>query len=229
MLSLGLEAAGAAPWGRRLRHGLLVGVVAAVLSAPPAAAHKPDFGEGAFADPATAYRIADPAVSIVVYREVTCDRPQLWMRLEGVTGLELFVQLLTPAIDRLAGYRPSLAIVGPGLPSARIGIDIPAGLGAVLFATGNVQPVVFDERFTGTRDWILVEETVRLPATGVYYVVAFDPGRQTGKLAVAVGTVEDFGLGDLFRFGDWRRQAREFHEIAGVAPAEPVVERVCPR
>ena len=201
--------------------------LAVLLTAGTATAHKPDFGEGEFAGPATAYQITDPAVSIVVYREVTCERPELWMELQAEAGLPLFVQLLTPVIDRLANYRPNLAIVGPGFPRRSIGIDLPPGTGVILFNTANVQPAVFDERFTGTQDWILVEETVTLPGSGTYYVVAWDPRHGTGKLAVAVGTVEEFGLGDIFRFPGWRSDARAFHELGRFAPVTPIVEQTC--
>lgn len=203
--------------------------VAFAVFAGEASAHRPDFGAGIYASPEAAYRIADPAVSIVVYRQVTCERPELWMELEAEAGFELFVQLLVPAIERLALYRPSLAIVGPGLPQSRIGIDIPPGLGAIVFDTGEVRPELFHEPFTDTDDWILLEQTVSLPSTGTYYVVAWDPGRTTGKLAVAVGTIEEFGLADIFRFPSWRRDARAFHELGRFAPEAPVMEQTCPR
>lgn len=207
---------------------MIVVVAAASLAAGTASAHKPDFGEGEFGGPATAYQVVDPAVSIVVYRDVTCERPELWLELHAEAGFPLFVQLLTPYIERLATYRPNLAIVGPGLPHRSIGVDIPAGNGAIVFNTRNVRPEIFDERFTGTQDWILVEETITLPSTGTYYVVAWDPAHQTGKLAVAVGTAEEFGLIDLFRFPGWRRDARAFHELGRFAPATPILEQTCP-
>lgn len=200
-----------------------------LLTATSAGAHRPDFGAGAYADPATAYVIENPAVSIVLYRQVTCERPELWMRFDGQAGMELYVQLLVPAIERLEGYRPTLAVVGPGFPRTRPGIDLPAGAGAVVFPTASVQPEVFDEPFTGTRDWILMEDTLQIPETGTYYVVAWDPRGATGKLAVAVGTREEFGLLDMFRFPGWRRDARAFHELGTFAPADPVVEVACPR
>ncbi len=212
-----------------MRLKIALAAVATLLTVSSAAAHRPDFGTGEYANPLTAYVIEDPEVSIVVYRDVTCERPELWMRLEGVAGMELYVQLLVPAIERLEGYRPTLAVVGPGFPASRLGIDLPSGAGAVPFPTASLEPVVFDEPFTGTRDWILMEETLLIPQTGTYYVVAWDPRRSTGKLAVSVGTREAFGLVDLFRFPGWRRDAQAFHELGRFAPAEPVTERICPR
>ena len=202
-------------------------VTLATLGVTPVWAHKPDFGNGDYASPATAYQIADPAVSIVVYRELSCDRPELWMELEAEAGFPLYVQLLTPYIERIADYRPSLAIVGPGLPRRSIGIDIPAGNGAIVFNTRNASPQIFDERFTGTQDWVLVEETVTLPRSATYYVVAWDPSHRTGKLAVAVGTVEQFNLADIIRFPGWRRDARAFHELGRFAPSSPIAEQPC--
>lgn len=211
------------------RRGAIVVAGLLMISTTPAGAHKPDFGAGAYDGPASAYRIADPDVSIVLYRDVTCERPELWLQLEAEAGFPLFVQLLVPAIDRLSDYRPNLAVVGPGLPRQSIGIDLPRGTGAAVFETGAVEPRLFNEVFTGTQDWILVEETLVLPSSGTYYVVAWDPAGHTGKLAVAVGTVEDFGPGDFAQFPEWRREARAFHEIGRFAPRDPVVERSCPR
>jgi hypothetical protein len=194
-----------------------------------ALAHKPFFGEDALDQPERAYVVADPAASIVVYRSVTCEHPELWMKLEGTQDFRLFVQLLKPQIDRLTDYKPSLALVGPGLamPEAEIGIEIPDGMGASVFPTDAVKPVAFDEPFTNTHDWILVEETIKLPTTGTFYVVAWDPGHRTGKLAVAVGTVESFGAADLANAAEWTRKTRSFHETPDYPPATAPMEMVC--
>jgi hypothetical protein len=52
-----------------------------------ARAHKPSFGDDALDHPENAYEIADPAASIVVYRSVTCEHPELWMKLDGTGQL----------------------------------------------------------------------------------------------------------------------------------------------
>ena len=215
------------PW-TEANSRIVVVATACLLAATPSFAHKPDFGDGAYDGPASAYQVSDPEVSIVIYRDVTCERPELWLELRAEAGFPLFVQLLVPAIDRLTSYRPSLAVVGPGIQRRSIGIDLPAGMGATVFETDNVTPELFNEVFTGTQDWILVEETLVLPRSGTYYVVAWDPAGYTGKLAVAVGTVEDFGGGDLLQFPEWRREARSFHELGRFAPREQVAETRCP-
>jgi hypothetical protein len=208
---------------------ILVVCCAGILLPATAKAHKPSFGEDELNHPENAYAIVDPAASIVIYRSVTCEHAELWMKLDGTQDFPLFVQLLTPQIDRLKDYRPSLALVGPGLPApeADLGIEIPAGMGATVFRTDAVEPVAFDEPFTDTHDWILVEETVKLPMTGTFYVVAWDPDHRTGKLAVAVGTVENFGPADFANAAEWTKKTRTFHETSDYPPASATTEMVC--
>ena len=194
-----------------------------------ALAHKPAaFGEASYGSPKDAYEIEDAATSIVIYRTVTCERPELWMHVHADKDFPLFVQLLVPRIDRLADYRPSLAVVGAGLPTADVGIELPTGMGAVVFNSDDVAtPKVFAEPFTQTEDWILIEETVTLPAAGEYYVVAWDPAHRTGKLDVAVGTVEQFGADDFANATEWTKKTRTFHETSDYPPPTPIVDTAC--
>ena len=167
-------------------------------------------------------------MSIVVYREVTCEDPQFWLTFGAEPGQQLFLQLLTPEIDGLRAYRPSLALIGPGLPAADLPFDVPDGLGAYVFETANLtDPPVFDEPITQTRSWILVEETVPAVDAGRHFVVAFDPAGASGKLSVAIGTIEAFGLADLGMLPAWTEQTRTFHETPDYAPDVPATVGMC--
>jgi hypothetical protein len=87
-------------------------------------------------------------------------------------------------------------------------------MGAKVFATKEVEkPRFFHEHFTGTDSWILRSETIRLARPGRYYLVAFSPQGQTGKVWLSVGKRESFSLDDLKEFPAWRRRVREFHEV----------------
>ena len=97
----------------------------------------------------------------------------------------------------------------------------------MLLLEANAEPTVFDEPFTGTQSWVLREETLSLPQTGAGYIVAWHLSDMAGKLWVAVGTKERFGLFDLLRFPGWRGEARRFHEIEG--PPPPPVACEAPR
>lgn len=175
--------------------------------------------DGSAINAASAISLGDVNVSRVVYHEVTADSPQLWLTFIGVADQNLYVQLGLPAIERLASYRPSVAILGPGLPAVDLPFDVPAGLGGVLLSSGDVaNPTVFDEPFSGTRSWILLEQDITLPQAGTSYVVAFDPTGQPGKLWVATGREEQFSLDEIGQLSGVLQQVRAFHESSAGAP-----------
>ena len=214
----------------RIRSAFAVATVAAVLgAAPPAFAHKPAFSAGEYTGPQSAFVIEDVTHSMVLYQQISCASKQLWLRFDRrAADVPLYVQLGVPAIPRLAAYRPVVAILAPGLPAptGAVPFAIPDGFGMLLLES-NAEPTVFDEPFTGTQSWVLREETLSLPQTGTGYIVAWHPGDVAGKLWVAVGTKERFGLFDLLRFPGWRGEARRFHEIEG--PPPPPVACEAPR
>lgn len=138
--------------------------------------------------------------------------------IDDPTVSRVYVSTGVPVIGRLSGFRPFSAIVGPGLPPADLGFELPPAAGAQVLAPGS-SPREFHEGVTGTDSWIVMEETVTLPAAGEYWFVAFagDPAeaaaRQWDKLWMAIGTKERFGIADIFRLGSIRRHVREFHEV----------------
>ena len=196
------------------RSTLYVTVLLLFLINPFSRAHRPIFSDRAATDADTAVMIAEPAVSQVIYREITEKAPQVWLALDAEAGFELFIQVGVPVLDRLRSFRPAMVVIGPGLPEKPLLIPVPKGNGAANFATDDVKaPRFFHEHFTGTDSWILRSETVTLPRTGRYYVVAYTPSGQTGKLWLSVGTKEVFGPADLTEFGEWKKRIREFHEV----------------
>lgn len=190
-----------------------------LLMASVALAHKPTFSDGAFSSQENAYEVADPDVSIVVYHAVTCDTPQLWMTLDTSVQAPTYLQLGVPVIDRLADYRPSVAMLAPGLPPLdrdAVPFEIPEGMGGVVFDTDEVdQPGDFFEPFTQTSSWILVETYVEVDTDGEAYIIAWDRGEQTGKLWVATGETEQFTSDDWSSFPVWLEKVQAFHETAG--------------
>jgi hypothetical protein len=185
---------------------------------PQSLAHRPIFTDHAASGPESAIPVADPAISQVVYREITETNPQVWLTFTVPEGFDLFVQIGVPVLPRLKDFRPALALVGPGLPKDQAPFPLPDGMGILVLSTKEVaNPRFFHEHFTGTDSWILRSETVRLKTGGRYFLVAFSPERQAGKLWVAVGTRESFGPLDLLRFPEWRKKVRAFHEVSSPA------------
>ncbi len=92
-------------------HLLLAGVC--VLSIP-AYAHKPLQNDGTHSSAETALSVDEPDVSQVVYHILPDGATQLWISIETTDSTNQFVQLGVPFIGSLDGYRPVLAVVGPG-------------------------------------------------------------------------------------------------------------------
>ena len=193
-----------------------------------AQAHRPSFGDLGMDDPNSAYVIEDIEISIVVYKELTCEQSELWMRYDGLADEELFVQLGVPVIDRLRDHRPSLAVLGPGMPplDQPVPFDVPEGLGGYVFEAAD-EPADFYEPFTQTDSWIYVEETLSLVEDGIGYVVGFSPDDLTGKIWVATGTVEDFSGIPPEEFQSWGPIVREFHEVDEYERELGYTEQVC--
>jgi hypothetical protein len=197
----------------RIRTAFLLAL--AILSCPqPLLAHHPIFTEDAATSPDTAIKIADPAISQVVYREITEESPQVWLTFQAEKDFKLFIQIGVPVIDRFKDFRPAMVVIGPGLPAEDAPFKLPENTGAKILTTEDVaKPSFFHEPFTNTDSWILRSESVTLPKAGQYYVVAYLPQKQTGKLWLSVGKTESFGPDDLKEFPTWTKRIQAFHEV----------------
>jgi hypothetical protein len=206
--------------GRTIMLKSLSHVIAFVVCvASSASGHQPIVSDGLATDAASAIALGDVDVSKVVYHEVTADSPQLWLRFVGVADQNLYVQLGLPAIDRLQDYRPSIAILGLGFPAIDLPFDVPAGLGGLLLSSDEVtHPTVFEEPFSNTRSWILLEQDITLPQAGTFLIVAFDPAGRPGKLWIATGREERFELDEILQLPDVLQEVRAFHESGAGLP-----------
>ena len=185
--------------------------------------HKPSFGP--YSSGEEAFVVEDMDISIVLYQKMTCDDDQLWLQYDGLAGDELFVQLGVPVIDRLESYRPLLGVFGPGIEdTADVEFGIPGDHGGQVFEPLD-EPLPFYEPFTQTESWIYVEETLILEQDGTGWIVAWHPERKTGKLWVAVGTVEDFSDVGIDDFTSWSAYLNDFHEKTGAG--NMAVETTC--
>jgi hypothetical protein len=213
------------------RCTLLLALLGCLFVLGDASAHKPSYSNGEFSQKESAWFIEDVDVSIVLYHQVTCEAPEIWMAFETEEPGDIFVQLGVPSIDRLSDYRPSIALLAPGLPPATeaLPFDVPSHLGVHVIDTEDLDvPADFFEPFTQTASWILFEDTVALPQAGRGYVVAFHPLRETGKLWVAVGETEEFGADDMANAVDWYESTQTFHETPDYPPEAEPVEQICP-
>jgi hypothetical protein len=199
---------------RLVRHLFPVALIVLIFLQQPLWAHRPVFTEDHATSPATAISMTEPDVSQVVYREMTEGSPQIWLSFDVPEDFDLYFQVGVPVIEGLEEFRPAMVVVGPGLPQEDAPFDLPEGLGFKIFPTAEVEePREFHEHFTGTDSWILRTETLALPGEGKYYLVAFSPEEQVGKLWLSIGKKEVFRMEDWREFPNWRKRIREFHEV----------------
>ena len=79
----------------------VISIVLPMVLCHAAQAHRPIFSEKAATDPNTAVMISQPAISQVIYREITEDAEQVWLAFDANEGLELYIQTGVPVPDRL--------------------------------------------------------------------------------------------------------------------------------
>jgi hypothetical protein len=192
---------------------VVLGISLLLLCSNQANAHKPSYAND-HNNPDLAFEVDDADISIVLYAEMTCTEDTLWMEVQTEERDEIWVELGVPELERLSDYRPSLAIVGEGLPEAELPFTVPDGMGATVIDTSDVTtPSDFYEPFTDTNSWILFSGWVDVPTDSTVYLVAWNPEEFTGKLWVAVGKVEDFSDVTVDDFTYWKERTSAFHEV----------------
>ncbi len=167
-------------------------VTAVVTGTSLTQAHQPFFGHGTHFSPDSAFALPDTEVSRAVYIEAACPSRPFWTSFSGQKAQNIYVEMGIPKLEALVAYRPTLYLVGPALPDeTNPPFAIPSGLGLKAFPTDGVKnPKVFNERFTNTDSWILLETTMTLPAAGRYYLVAHSAREEQGRLWLSVGVQE---------------------------------------
>ncbi|MGC9530549.1 MAG: hypothetical protein ACP5G2_08105 [Candidatus Bipolaricaulaceae bacterium] len=169
---------------------------------------------GEYVNANSALFITDPGLSQVIYYQLTSERPQLWLAVEGPG--EVWVRLGVPAIPDLSDFRPRLALVGPGLPMPQEGLPlaVPGSMGIELLTTDSgTARQVFHEHFTDTRSWIQGDWEIELRRKGTYYLVAYAPDGRYEKLWVAIGRREAFTWEEVLSLPQVMRDVRAFHEV----------------
>lgn len=176
------------------------------------------------AEPATKAQpivIRAPQKSWVAYNRLSGNKDlDYYLLAEVRKGDPIDATLLVPAIDRLADFHPSLALLGPGLPvetgslseeilDTFLQIDPAEG---VMVKTGKRAAETFFEPFTQTKYWPRQSIHLRAPESGRYYLAVFDLNGQGDKYVLSIGQQEDWKGKDLLQFPKIWWQVRMFAE-----------------
>lgn len=177
---------------------VLGALLLAALASHAAIAHKPILEEQDTLDYADAIEVPDPAVSWAVYGfiEATGDRDYYYFDLKD--NMSVYTELLVPASRVYEDFRPSYAIIGPGV-MGRDAVPFDAGRdeGVLVVDSPGGARETFHEPFTGITYYRGIRKHTPVSGPGRYYLVVFDPRGMRGDYVLAVGEKESFGVSDL--------------------------------
>lgn len=175
---------------------------------PSSYAHKLIPTDGSNNDINSALIIPDPIISWAMYEEI--NKNALYYKFDAKKGDRLFASIVIPKLDGLENFTPSLVLIAPSFS-----IDLITELKVLdtrdsfpFNKPDNYDSVVFDydgplpskefyEPFGQITYWERQEINLIIPVDGTYYLAVYDPEEKYGKLALAVGYVEDFSASDF--------------------------------
>ncbi len=113
-------------------------------------------------------------------------------------GDSFYASIVIPKLEGLENYSPSLILMNDDLfngdgPSSNIESSVQKFL-----YEGDYPGNEFYEPFGQVTYWERQEVTTIIPADGQYFILVSDEKNQSGKYALAVGTIEDFSGSDFF-------------------------------
>lgn len=183
-------------------------VLMMIIVPTPVFAHKLIPTDGGNSQIKTALVIPDPIVSWAMYEEL--NGGVLYYKFDAKKGDRLYTSIVIPKLNELENFTPSLAFIAPSFSvklleelqlidsHQNFPFDIPDGYDAIVFDYDGVLPSSeFYEPFGQITYWERQEINLIIPVDSIYYLAVFDSTNQNGKLALAVGYVEDFSAIDF--------------------------------
>ncbi|MBM7556762.1 hypothetical protein [Halanaerobacter jeridensis] len=165
--------------------------------------------------------VSNHKLSWAAYNRLTKPNDADYYRFQAQQGDKIFASLLVPEIDRLKGFNPDLALIGPGLDSdyARLSpTEIAAKLnfstdeGVIIKQYSKSTSEVFFEPFTQTSYWQKQKLIITAPTTGTYYLTVFSNKEEVGKYVLAIGQQEQWEIKDIIKFPKIWWNVRQFAE-----------------
>jgi hypothetical protein len=143
-----------------------------------------------------------------VYEELGND--PLYYKFDAKKGDKLFANIVIPNLDELEDFSPSLVFIAPSFSIDLITelkildytnsfhSSIPDGYDAIVFDYNSILPSKeFYEPFGQITYWERQEINLIIPVDATYYLAVYDSKERHGKLALAIGYLEDFSVVDF--------------------------------
>ena len=147
-----------------------------------------------------ALKILRPTYSYAIYGNLEKPGDIDYYTFEVKEPMKAHASLLVPFRPEYLDFYPVYAVIGPGLPSpqGKIPFDLPPGCGAIVISgTASEGRPTFYEPFSRTRYYEGIpkfEQELKQP--GIYYIVVWHPGNETGAYILGYGLAEKFTAQD---------------------------------
>ena len=187
---------------------VVIGIFCLLMLPASAFGHKLLPTDGTNIDYESALNIPDPVISWAMYEEL--EDNALFYKFDAKKDDRLFSSIVIPKLDTLENFTPSLVLIGPSTfldlvddlkvmdVDKNFDYPIPDGYDAYVFDyNGPIPSKEFYEPFGQVTYWERQEIDLEIEAPGTYYMAVFDKNGSSGKLAVAIGYVEDFSGNDF--------------------------------
>ena len=191
-----------------MKRIMIVGLFCLLILPASAFGHKLIPTDGTNIDYDSALEIPNPVISWAMYEEL--EDKALFYKFEAKKDDRLYSSIVIPKLDHLEDFTPSLVLIGPATflelvdelkildTDKNFDYHIPEGYDAYVFDyTGSLPSKEFYEPFGQITYWERQEIDLEIEAPGTYYMAVFDKSGSNGKLALAIGYVEDFSGNDF--------------------------------
>lgn len=182
------------------RLWLLSGMMALALMANGARAHVPYLEMTDFTA-ARPFKCPSAEQSIAVYSWLEDSTDIDFYTFTVTSNVSFFAEAIVPVFDPYADFRPSMALIGPGLPppDAPLPVALPPRCGAIVLNDAGLEPrPQFYEPFGG-KSYYQGPRLERTLAPGKYMLVYWDPAGGVGDYTAAIGALELWTKSDILR------------------------------
>ena len=170
-------------------------ILIVVSISPFAHAHKLISHDDSHRDYESALVIPDHKISWAIYDNLGVNETKFYT-FDAKKGDSFYASIVIPKLDGLQNYSPSLVLVNDDLFNGASSADIQSNVQKYLYE-GDYPGNEFYEPFGQVTYWERQEVTTIIPEDGRYFILVLDEKNQSGKYALAVGTIEDFSGSDF--------------------------------
>jgi hypothetical protein len=172
-------------------------ILIVVSISPFAHAHKLISHDDSHRDYESALVIPDHKISWAIYDNLGINETKFYT-FDAKKGDSFYASIVIPKLDGLQNYSPSLVLVNDDLfNNDSSSSNIESNIEKYLYE-GDYPGNEFYEPFGQVTYWERQEITTIIPDDGQYFILVLDEKNQSGKYALAVGTIEDFSGSDFF-------------------------------